>query len=95
MMMYLGVDSSTISVTAETVFFSLWPGFFRSCLVFYPHIHQHSYGISKAIAVLLARLPHSSANANIWSEAAGFPELAPRSSKPKEACIIATAVHAF
>lgn len=37
----------------------------------------------------------SSANANLSSEAAGFPELAPRSSKLKEACIIATAVHAF
>lgn len=36
-----------------------------------------------------------SANANISSKAAGFPELAPRSSKLKEVCIIATAVHAF
>ena len=47
------------------------------------------------LGVLLACLLRSSANANMWSEAAGFPELAPRSSKPKEACIIATAVHAF
>lgn len=92
---YLGVDASRIRVSTEMVLFSVWPGFSRSCPFSYPHIHKHSYGNFQAIAVLLAHLLHSPANANIWSEAAGFPELAPHSSKPKEACIIATAVHAF
>lgn len=93
-MIYLGVDVEKINVTAETVLFSLWPGFSRSFCFLYSY-SPNSDGNLKAIAMLLASLLRSSANANIWSEAAGFPELAPRSSKPKEACIIATAVHAF